>query len=371
MTRYDVIVLGGGIIGCAIAEELARARQSVCLLERGTVGCQASTAAAGILSAQMDLERPGPFFELCQASRRLYPSWVARLERRSRLSLGYHVDGILYLAMTSGDITRMEDRRRWQTQSGLPVERWSSQNIRRREPNVSHRVKAGFFFPTEAQVDNINLMKALVIACRRAGVTLLERTVVRRVLTRRRRVLGVQTDHARLQAPVVVNCLGSWAQSVGPPLLQVPVTPAKGQMLAFAAPRRVFRHVVMSEHAYGVQRRDGRLIVGSTVEFVGFDLRVTMEGMHTILSGFQRMGQREALHLCPFQEAWAGLRPCSADQMPVLGATPIEGLFISAGHFRHGILLAPVTAKLMAELIVKGRASCDLTSFSVNRFSAS
>jgi len=124
----------------------------------------------------------------------------------------------------------------------------------------------------------------------------------------------------------------------------------------------------MAEPAYGVQRRDGRLIVGSTVEFVGYDRHVTLEGMRRILSGFRRLVSQNVFQHATFLEAWAGLRPCSLDRLPILGTTPVEGLYVAVGHFRHGILLAPITAKLLAELILTGRSSFDLSRFSINRF---
>jgi glycine oxidase len=286
------------------------------------------------------------------------------------MDLGYHEDGILYVAFTEADVRRMEQRRRWQQARGLQVERWSCKEIARREPNVDGTIQAGFFFPTEAQVENVKLMQALAIACRAVGVTIKERTTVQRVLIRRRTVVGVQTDHGRFQAPIVVNCLGSWASRGGPSLPKLPVTPAKGQMLAFEAPKRLFRHIVMSEAAYGVQRRDGRLIVGSTVEFVGFDRHVTMDGMHQILTGFRRLATPEAYQHAVFRSAWAGLRPCTTDRLPILGPTSLRGLYVATGHFRHGILLAPITAKLLTELILQGRPSLDLSSFSISRFAS-
>jgi len=368
MSRYDVIVLGGGIIGAATAEELARKGKRVCLIERGTVGCESSKAAAGILAAQMDLEAPGPLFELCQASRRMYGRWVRHLERQSGLSVDYHEDGILYLALTARGEREMDARQRWQLRRGLKVERCSPREVRRREPNALGTVEAGFFFPTEAQLDNVKLMEALAVACRNSGVAVLERTTVRKLLIRRTRVVGVRTNRQTLRAPIVVNCLGSWASEGGPPSLKPPVVPAKGQILAFDAPKRLLRHILMSEVGYGVQRRTGELIVGSTVEFVGFDRHVTLEGMHHILSGFRRMVKPEALNRTIFRSSWAGLRPCGKDRLPILGATPIEGLYVATGHFRHGILLAPITARLLTELILTGRSSLDLSPFVLARF---
>lgn len=369
--RCDVAVLGGGIVGCAVAEALARQRQRVVVVERARVGAEASSAAAGILSAQMDMPAPGPFFELCQAARRLYPGWIANLERRSGRRVGYRAEGLLYLAMTAREERRMAARARWQAREGLSVERWSRAEIRRREPRVDGAARCGFHFPREGQVDNVRLMQALARACRRSGVILLEQTSVRRLrlrggAVRSGTIRGVETTRGLIEAPVVVNCLGSWANLGGRFPLALPIQPARGQMLAFRGPKGLFHRPVMSERAYVVQRADGRLLVGSTVEFVGFEKALTLEGIQTILSGLRRMSS--ALTRCTFLEAWAGFRPCTPDALPVLGETRIHGLYVATGHFRHGILLAPITARLMAELILRGRPSHDLTPFSPLRF---
>lgn len=366
MAHADVIVLGGGIIGCALAEELARHGQRVIVVERGAVGAESSSAAAGILAAQMDLPGPGPLFDFCQASRRMYPRWVTHLERRTGLSVGYHVDGILYLAMTGREERMMERRMRWQRTLGLRVDRWSRKDVQRHEPSVDGPVKRGFHFPTEAQVDNVILMRAVAAACRTAGVALREQTPVRRLIVRHRAVQGIETGQGALHAPVVVNCLGSWGRFGGEFPVSIPVEPARGQMLAFDAPRRLFRHAVMGERAYVVQRRDGRLLVGSTIEHAGFDKALTAEGMHHILCGMRQMSS--AINQCTFRQAWSGLRPYTQDGLPIIGSTPVEGLYVATGHFRHGILLAPITATVVAELILRGRSHFDLNPFSPNRF---
>lgn len=366
MAAFDVIVLGGGIIGCALAEELARRGRRVVVLERGRVGLEASSAAAGILSAQMDLAEPGPFFELCQAARTLYPAWVRRIERAARMSTEFCVNGILYVAATSTEARAMAARARWQRRRGVRVERCSPGDIRRREPAVDGRFLAGFFFSSEAQLDNAVLMRALAIACRRAGVEVRERVSVRRVLVRGSSVIGVETDHRALRAPVVVNCLGSWAAMGGRFPVPLPVEPARGQILVFRSPVRLVRSSVMSGRAYMVQRRDGRVLVGSTVERAGFEKALTLEGMHRILCGVRRMSR--AVARGTFVEAWAGLRPRTPDDLPILGPTRVHGLYVATGHFRHGILLAPVTAVAMADLIAHGRSPIDLVSFSARRF---
>lgn len=366
MARYDAIILGGGIIGCALADELARHGRRVVVVERGLVGSEASTAAAGILAAQVDVPTPGPLFELCQAARRMYPRWVEHIERRAKQSIGYHVDGVLHLVTSGREEHQMKRQMRWQLKRGLRVERWSAKEIRKEEPTVDGRIKCGFWFPTEAQVDVVSLMRSLALACKDAGVELQEQTAVRQVRVSGGAVRGIETLHGMLESPVVVNCLGSWASMGGAFPVPVPVEPARGQMLAFQGPKRLFRRAVMSERAYVVQRHDGRLLVGSTIERVGFDKSLTLAGMHSILSGVRHMSS--ALDECQFLEAWAGFRPYTSDRLPIIGKTSIEGLYAATGHFRHGILLAPITASLLTDLILRGRSSTDLAPFSPERF---
>ena len=386
MGSYDVVVLGGGIIGASLAEELARRQQRVCLVERGTIGCEASTAAAGILAAQMDLEAPGPFFEFCQASRRMYPAWLRRIERAAGLSTQFRVDGILYLALTAGGVRAMEHRMRWQRTLGVRIQRWSASDVRRREPAASAGVKAGFFFPSEAQLDNAVLMQALARACRKAGVAVREQTEVKGLLWRGRAVAGVRTTRGSIRAPIVVDCLGSWGGverngralrsarhslagkddtgSVG----RAVVEPARGQILVFQAPPRSLRHILMSEGAYAVQRRDGRVIVGSTVERAGYDRHVTPAGLTQIMRGFTQMVRPDTYQRWALSGFWAGLRPLTLDRLPVLGLTSTDGLYAAFGHFRHGILLAPMTAQVMADAVVRGLRPPHLAPFSPRRF---
>lgn len=366
-SRHDAIILGGGIIGCALAEELARRGQRVLVLERGRAGAEASSAAAGILAAQMDIPAPGPFFDLCQAARAIYPQWIRRVERRSGLNVEFHVDSILYLALTGAEDRRMAAQAAWQRKRGLPVTRWSAAQVRRQEPAVDGPVAAGYHFPTEAQVDNAQLMVALAAACRAAGVALREGVAIRRLVIRDGRVREVVTSQGTFAAPAVVNCLGSWANLGGQFPVRLPVEPARGQILVFQGPKGLYRSAVMSSRAYLVQRRDGRIITGSTIERAGFEKALTLKGMHDILCGAKRLSS--AVGDCPFVEAWAGFRPLTAtDQLPILGRTPVEGLYVATGHFRHGILLAPITARLMTELILDGHASFNLTTFSPARF---
>ena len=365
VSHADILILGGGIIGCALADELARHGCQVLVVERERLGQEASSAAAGILSAQVDCVQPDSVFELCQAARRMYPRWVEHLERRSDLSVGYHVDGIVSLAMNGREERALSQQARWQLKQGLRVERWSRKELRRNEPHVDGKIRAGFYFPNEAQVDNVRLMQALAIACRKAGVEVKEQTTVNRLIVRGRVIWGVETNRGQLSARIVVNCLGSWASMGGSFPVPVPIEPLRGQMLAFRSSSRVFRRILVSQRAYVVQRRDNRLICGSTMEPAGFTKALTIEGMEGILSGLRQISR--ALDPCLFLEAWAGFRPATADRRPILGETAIDGLYVAAGHFRHGILLAPITAQVMADLILRGRSVLDIKPFSPQR----
>jgi glycine oxidase len=367
MTQPDVVILGGGIIGCALAEELARRGQAVQILERGRVGAEASSAAAGILAAQMDIPAAGAFFELCQAARRVYPAWIRRVERRSGISVDFHVDSILYLALTAAEDRRMGLQAKWQRAKGLRVERWSAAEVRRHEPAVDGPIRSGYAFPTEAQVDNVRLMTALRGACQRAGVTVREGVSVRQLVIRNGGVREVSTNQGTIRAPVIVNCLGSWANLGGRFPVRLPIEPARGQILVFQGSPGLYRRAVMSSRAYLVQRRDGRVITGSTIERAGFEKALTLKGMHDILCGAKRLSS--AIADCSFVEAWAGFRPLTApDQLPILGATPVDGLYVATGHFRHGILLAPITATSMSDVILNGKSAIDLAPFSPDRF---
>ncbi len=366
MSTFDAIILGGGIIGASLAEELARHGRRVALVERARIGAEASSAAAGVLSSQMDVPQPDTFFDLCQASRKMYPRWVEHIQRRSGLSVGYSADGVLYIAMTGRQEAIMDRRIRWQMRQGLKAKRLSARDVKRLYPVVDGRIKRGYFFPNEAQIDNALLMEALGIAVRKAGVQVFEGVSARRLRVEQGKVQGVETDQNTLRSPVVVNCLGSWSGFEPASTLRLPVQPIRGQIMVFDAPRGTLRFPVMAERAYAVQRQDGRVLVGSTLEAAGFQKALTAGGMHDILCGLKSV--MSAVNSWTFAHAWAGLRPCTPDKLPILGPTPIEGFFVATAHYRHGILLAPITARILTDLILTGRTPFDLELFSPLRF---
>jgi glycine oxidase len=368
MRTSDVIVVGGGIIGCAVAYALAKEGVSVRLIERGEPGREASRAAAGMLAPQAEVmhEPQGPFFELCRASLRLYPDFVAEIEEATGLSVEYRREGTLFLALDFAEGEILAAAYEKQKAAGLAVEDLTADEVRQREPALSHAVQMALFLPDDHQVDNRKLTDALILAAQRRGVEILTGRPVLGLVRERGRVIGVRTSHEVYAAEYVINCAGAWAATIDPqrhpPL---PVKPIRGQIVVLHARTPLLNHVVHSAHCYIVPRRDGRLLIGSTMEDVGYEKRVTADALLRLLTAARHV--LPALEHCTFVEAWAGLRPETPDHLPILGEAE-PGLLLATGHFRNGILLAPITARLMAELVTSGRTSRDLTPFRPHRF---
>jgi glycine oxidase len=366
MRDLDVIVVGGGVMGCGIALRLRQAGARVTVLERSIPGAEASSAAGGILAPQMESERPGPFLDLCLKSRALYPDFARELHALTGVDVAYLPSGLLHVAFDAAAARRLEATVGWQKEQGLRAELLGPQEVRRLEPQLSGAVVAAAHFPDDHQVDNRLLTRALTMAAAKVGATF--RTgYVRGVVEAQGRAVGVDLDGETLRADAVVIAAGSWSGLVqGIALDPRVVRPARGQMVQLQTRLPLFSHVVFSDKGYLIPRADGRIIAGSTLEFAGFEKHVTAEGLQRILS--------LALELCPalasapVQETWAGLRPYTEDHLPILGAGPLPGLFLATGHFRNGILLAPITARLLAQAILGDSPLVDLTPFRFDRF---
>ncbi|HEV2911846.1 MAG TPA: glycine oxidase ThiO [Pyrinomonadaceae bacterium] len=368
----DTVIIGGGVIGLAIARSLARRGIGrVCLIERARLGAEASQAAAGMLAAQSEANRADAFLELACASRDLYPSLASALLEETGISIELERTGTLYLAFTEEDEAEIEERYGWQKRAGLNVEHLTVAEARRLEPAISERARRALRFPLDAQVDNRRLVAALSVAVERLGVRLMTGTNVLALRTERGRVTGVETSRGPVQSPVVVLAGGAWSSFVeqgggnGPP---VRVEPVRGQMLCFEANPRPLAHVVYSPRGYLVPRLDGRLLAGSTTEHAGFDKSVTGGGIHTITNHAIEIAP--LVRDLPLMDAWAGLRPRSLpDELPLLGGcADVGGLYYATGHYRNGILLAPITGELIADEIATGMRAPLLEAFSPDRF---
>ena len=364
----DVAIVGGGIMGCAIALRLAARGLGVTVIERGIPGAEASSAAAGILGPQMEADAPGPLLDLGLRSRALYPELAAELRDATGIDVGYVKSGVLALALDGAGAAELTARRAWQTARGLRAEPLSAEAVRALEPGLGPDVRGALRFSDDAQVNARELARAFSQAAAVAGARFLQGRYVRRVVVQGGVAQGVELDGEVLSAGAVVVAAGSWSGLVeGAGVPPTVVRPARGQLVSIETRPPQFRHV-LSVHGRGylVPRRDGTVLAGSTVEMVGFRKEVTVGGLEQILGLARTLVP--GLSDAPVTGTWSNFRPYTEDHLPVLGQTPVRGLILATGHFRNGILLAPVTAEAIAELVANGACSLDLSPFSVTRF---
>jgi glycine oxidase len=368
----DAIIVGGGVIGLAVARALARrGLKSVTVIERARLGAESSHAAAGMLAAQAEANRSDAFLELACASRDLYPAFAEELREETGIDIELERTGTLYLALTEEDEAEIEHRYRWQRRAGLPVERLSADEARRLEPSISPHVRSALLFPLDAQVENRRLVAALAAAAGKLQVRLLTGTHVESLHIERDRVVGVETARGSLSSQRVVLAGGAWTSLISLSDTRLPpvrIEPVRGQMLCFEALQRPFRHVIYSPRGYIVPRMDGRLLAGSTTEHAGFDKHVTGGGVRAVSTNAIEIAP--VIDSLPLVDTWAGLRPRSLDDLPVIGGcAQTRGLYYATGHYRNGILLAPITGELIAEQVVRNAASPLLDAFAPDRFS--
>jgi glycine oxidase len=376
VSSFDTAIIGGGVIGCSIAWRLAQAGQRVVVIERGAIGQEASWAAGGMLAPLAEADGIDAFFELCVASRALYADFARELREASGIDIEYRTEGTLYLALTDEDEAELEHRWQWQHAAGLNIKKLNAECVRKLEPLVTDKLRWALKFPDDHQVDNRRLVKALELAARKAGVVFQPRTEVLSVEIANAHVTGVLTSRERLAASTVILAAGSWSTTIslqtGP--LQadrlshlVKVNPVRGQMAAFEMPEPPLQHVVYARDAYLIPRLSGYVIAGSTTEDAGYDKRNTAGGIASIIQRACTLAP--ALAAQPLVETWAGLRPKAADEWPVLGPdAEVQGLIYATGHYRNGILLTPITAKVISELVLGDTLSIDLAPVSLTRF---
>jgi glycine oxidase len=364
--RADVAVVGGGLIGCALAGELARRGRSVVVIERAEPGAEASGAAAGMLTPQSDARARDAFFDLALESLGLYPDWVFELSQETDLDVGFRRWGLLRCRFRAEPGPGLAEVYGWQRAAGLAVlGRPGPELAKGIGGRLSSDVRDAAFFPDEGAVDPRTLTRAAWLAAIRRGA---EVRMGVRVLGFRLEAgvcRGIETDAGPVEADATVDAAGAWASFSGQIPLPLPVAPVRGQIVRVALDEPL-PTMVASDEVYLVPRADGTVLVGSTVEHVGFQKAVTAEGVERLLGAARRLVPDLASGR--FVDAWSGLRPATPDGWPVLGSSPIRGLFFAAGHYRNGILLAPATARHVADAIC-GTGTRDLTAFSIERFS--
>lgn len=364
----DVLLIGGGVIGCAIAYALRKRGIAVTLLEKGEIGAQASGAAAGLLAPLGPLCGPGPLADLVLAGFAALPALIDELEYATGMHLGYEQTGALRVLRNQKRLAHF--RRRWENWQplGLQMEWLSGEEARRYEPWLAQEIAAAVFAPQESQVDARQLTQALALAARKLGAHLHPFHEVTSFLTHRQRVTGVQTRQGQtFHSDLVILTAGAWAQECCSWLgARLPVTPLHGQILALPQPTTPVRTLIFGEGVYLVPR-GSTVLVGATREERGFDLQIDAKGT----AWLQEMAGRLMPRLAGLQPTarWTGLRPRTPDTRPLFGFLPLwDNVAIAGGHNSMGIILSGITGHCLAELVVSGQLPLLAQPFAAERF---
>lgn len=353
----EILIIGGGIIGLAIAVDLKRRGATVTVLSRDFQQA-ASHAAAGMLAPHAEGIPVGPMLDLCLQSRWLYPEWISKLEELTGLETGYLPCGIL------APVYDLPQSTAQQTSTGLWLDQQAMQLY---QPGIGSDVVGGWWYPEDGQVDNRSLVKALVQAAHLLKVDLREGVTVEAIQQKKGEIKSILTSKGEFKAQTYVLATGSWASE----LLPLPVRPVKGQMLSIRMPKDPYQplplqRIIFAPQTYLVPRRDGRLILGATAEEVGWTPHNTPKGIQTLLARGIRL--YPPLENWSIEEFWWGFRPGTSDELPILGASSCDNLILATGHYRNGILLAPVTASLISDLIWQQKYHPLLDHFRSDRF---
>ncbi|MGE5326897.1 MAG: glycine oxidase ThiO [Deltaproteobacteria bacterium] len=356
--KSDVVIIGGGIMGCSAALRLAQAGAKVTLIERGEIGQEASAAAAGMLAPQGEKIEPDDFAELCLRSRDLYPQFAAEVEELSGERIAYQQDGTVLVGISGGECEELEETYQIQTRRGLPLERLTGDEARQRVPGLAAEIRLALFVPGDHWLDNVSLMSGLAKACRRLGVSVCTHSEVSRLTARNGRVASVTVrkngSSSEVGADQFVLAAGCWSKELAASLgIELELQPCRGQMMEFETPAEL-PHVIRCGKHYVVPR-GRRAILGTTAEFGESQKTVTAEGLRSILEGVTRIAPM--IKDFKFLSAWSGLRPDTRDHLPVIGRGELANLVFATGHFRNGILLAPATAQLVSDLVLCGKTS--------------
>jgi glycine oxidase len=338
---WDVIIAGAGIIGVSLALELRARGAQVLVLDRGEPGSEASSAAAGMLAAA-DPETPPALRALALESARIFPEYVRKLEAASKMQVDFRRLGTIALLEAAS--------------APIEYQKLSADALQRREPSLQLRGHSAFFVE-EDSVDPRLLMQAALAAAQRSEVEIRGHASVKDIRSRDGGV-EVLTAADQFAARSVVDCRGAWSGA--------PVRPRKGQMLYVQPRTSVLQHVLRAPEVYVVPRSTGKLLIGATVEDVGYDKSVNTSTIDNLLRAAARY--LPELLSAPITQSWAGLRPGTPDDLPIIGHTETHGVFVASGHFRNGILLAPVTAAIVADLIEGRPSPVDISSFAPARF---
>jgi glycine oxidase len=355
METPDILIIGGGIVGGSLARELARAGRTVTVVERGSVGGAATAASAGLLSPTFFAPLTGPLVNLCRQSSAMYESWVAGLRADGAADFGFRRTGLLSIALKETEAVQIKASVPDDNFPGRRAEWVSADRLREMEPALAPHVLGAAFYPDDAHVDPARLIGQLARVIELAGVQLREHEPVRRLELHGNRITAVHTSHGTYHPGLVVLTAGAWTgELAGLVGLALPTRPVKGQLLFANCRIPPVKTPLHAGEALLIPWPGGGLLLGVTVEEAGYDAEVRLGSLQRILE--QTAALVPKVRELPLGRAWAGLRPASADELPRMGPVPgMANLWVSYGHFRKGILLAPICARLVAESILANR----------------
>jgi glycine oxidase len=366
MKSFDVVIAGAGLIGSSIAFELAQAGLKVAVFDRAEPGREASWASAGILSPAPESPALISMVPLAKASMNLYPALVANVEEISGENVGYRAKGTIDVFFNKEAIADLSTLIALHHGMGLKAEPLRPEDARELEPSLSPELEAAALRPDEASVDNRAFTHTMLSAAKKSGAEVFAGSSVTGIVKQGNRCVGLKLGNETVSAKWTVIAAGCFSAEIEGVKEFAPVRPAKGQMVSLRADGLKIDRVIWGEKIYIVPRNDGRILAGATVEYVGFDKHVTAGGIEKILSA--------AIEVIPefanarIEETWAGLRPDSPDHLPILGPPDIDGLMIATGHFRSGVLLTPITARLVRQWITERSVELDWERLSPMRF---
>ncbi|MGE3518827.1 MAG: glycine oxidase ThiO [Vicinamibacterales bacterium] len=367
----DIIVVGAGVVGCAVAYELASRGASVTMVDQRRPGLGATQASAGMLAPYAEAADEGPLFEMGARSLALYDGFVARVRASSGLDVPYVRTGSLHVATSRESLDRFERTRGILERHGVDARVLSAADARAEEPQLGTANVGGLLVPVHGHVSQVELTLALTRSAERAGARLLSGVHVTRVSGRGEAGVRVDTSAGTLDATRVVLAAGAWSSRIHVDAedARVPVEPVRGQLLYLGWSGDAPRRIIWNERCYMVPRTDGTVLVGATVEHAGFDERTTVAGVRDLLdSACDLLPQASHASLLG---AKVGLRPGTPDELPIIGwSDAVRGLMYATGHYRNGVLLAPLTASMVAGAILDGAADPALAWTRPGRFGA-
>ncbi len=363
----DVLVVGGGVIGCAIARELSLGGRKCTILERGEPCKEASWAAAGALIARALGPDEGPLLQFKIQSLAIFKEFCQELTTETGIDTGYRETGGIDFLIEAEEAASVDAYLEWQKIAGVPAERLSASDLHRLEPNLSPNINLGVLFPTFTQVRTPWYTKAVLTSALRLGTDLRTHTEVREFIMEGGRVVGVRTEQDEWRAELTILATGAWSTQMARLLgKELPGVPVKGQIILLHDRSRPIGHIVHHGKTYITPRDEGRLVVGSTEEWVSFQRNNTLDGIAGLLSRAKEF--YPCLGNATVECVWHGFRPLTFDGLPFIGSlSGLDGFLCATGHYRSGIILSPLTAKVVGELAGKKKLSFDMKPFSPDR----